>query len=135
MIFTEALKLLESVIQLKTIISNFSGFFCTKDVKNSVMNGTTIFAVLESIFIFFSFYWGPFGSPEGDQSQSSPDRNITCVFLLRPGKTIMQRHLQNCRTKLDPRAILYMKCSVHFYCKSFSLGQLLGQMEIISSNP
>ena len=31
----------------------------------------------------------------------------TRLLLLWPGKATMQRHLQNCGTKFDPRAILY----------------------------
>ena len=35
----------------------------------------------------------------------SNKQDKTCSFLIRPGKTGLQRHLQKCRTKFDPRAI------------------------------
>ena len=57
-------------------------------------------------FHILKLFGGLFRSPEGGQSQYSPARKITNMFylLLRTRKTVMQRYLQNCGTKFDPRA-------------------------------
>ena len=44
--------------------------------------------------------------------------------LLRPGKTGLQRHLQNFRTKFDPRAISYILSN------TVLVGQLIPEIEI-----